>query len=204
MALFSLLCVYSMAFLMTSTPAQSMIATADLPLAGPGPDYLATFRYDWNQAGIAATSGNIVMPHVRWTFATPAVFATRPLAADVNGDGKMEMFFGEIKLNTDPRTVYSLDCTGRTLWTFQARWDVYATGIADFEEDGVPEVVLSDYGFASRGGLSIHAVNTLNGALKWKYTDVTTFREEGFFASPVIYDINDDGVKDPTVGSLDR
>ena len=202
MALLKLFMVYSVTFLMAATPAQP-IKIGNATPASPPTDF-AIFRYDWNRTGVTPLSSNIATPHERWTYATSAVFTTRPLAADVNKDGKLEIFFGEIKWNNDPRNIYALNSNGNLLWTYQVKWDAYATAVADLDGDGVPEIVLSEYAFSGKGGLSIYVANANTGMLIWKYTDVTTFWEEGFFASPVIYDVNGDGVKDVTVGSLDR
>ena len=164
----------------------------------------AIFRYDWNRTGIVDGSSNIVTPQVRWTFQTDGVFATAPLTYDVNGDGKKEVFFGQTKSNSDPRKLYSLNSLGQPIWTDSVKWNVRVNAVSDIEGDGMPEVIFSEMSFGPMTGQSLYVANAASGALKWAYMDVTTFWEEGFFASPVLFDVNDDGVKDLTLGSLDR
>ena len=164
---------------------------------------MAIFRYDWNRTGVTHVASNINTPHVRWTFNTSGLFAAGPLVLDVNKDGKMEIFVGEIKSNFDPRFLYSLDSDGHLLWTFQGKWDLGPSAIADLDRDGVPEVVFSEVSHSPQGGLSLYVANAGNGTLKWKYVDFGIW-EEGFAASPVIYDVNGNGVDDLTLGSMDR
>jgi len=162
------------------------------------------FRYDWNRSGLAQVSSNIVAPQIRWTFQTDGVFATAPLTYDVNGDGKKEVFFGQVKWNSDLRTFYALNSLGQPIWTNSVKWDVRASAISDIDEDRAPEVIFSELSFGPKNGLSLYVADAATGVLKWTYMDVGTFWEEGFAASPMLFDVNSDGVKDLTLGSLDR
>jgi len=173
-------------------------------IEGPVVQSDTIFRYDWNRTGVTHESSNIAIPQLRWTFQTDGVFATAPLTYDVNHDGKEEIFFGQIKWNSEPRTFYALNSLGQPIWTDTVKWDVRANAVSDINRDGTPEVIFSELSFGPRNGMSIYVADATTGALKWTHLDVGTFWEEGFLASPVLFDVNDDGVKDLTLGSLDR
>jgi len=168
------------------------------------PPYQAIERYDWNRTGFAAVSSNIVTPHLRWAFTVSGTLATAALTLDVNKDGKQEVFFGELGTGNGQRLQYALDSDGRLLWTLPTKWDVGPTAITDLDHDGNMEVVLEEGEHMPLGGLNLTVVYATNGTVKWRYTDVGTFWEEGFSSSPIIYDVNGDGIDDLTVGSFDR
>jgi outer membrane protein assembly factor BamB len=194
-------------FALTAVLAAMMVNPATMVATHHGGSIIQSdtlFRYDWNRTGIAHESSDIVTPQVRWTFQTDGVFATAPLTYDVDGDGKKEVFFGQIKSNSDPRTLYALDSLGQPIWTDPVKWDVRANAVSDIDGDGTPEVIFSELSFGPKNGLSLYVADAVTGALKWTYMDVGTFWEEGFAASPVLFDVNNDGVKDLTLGSLDR
>jgi len=185
---------------MMANPAAMVTAQHKDPIAQSD----AVFRYDWNRTGVAQESSNIAVPQLRWAFQTDGVFATMPLTYDVNSDGKMEVFFGQIKWNDETRTFYALNSLGQPIWTDRVKWDVRANAVSDIDGDGRPEVIFSEYSFEPRNGMSLYVADAATGTVKWTYMDVGTFWEEGFFASPVLFDVNGDRVKDLTLGSLDR
>jgi len=161
-------------------------------------------RFDWNRSGIAPVSSNISAPHLRWTYTVGGTLATGALTLDVNKDGRQEVFFGELRTGNSQRLNYALDSEGRVLWTLPAKWDVGPTAITDLDHDGNMEVIFEEGDHMPLGGLNLTVAYASNGTVRWTYTDVETFWEEGFSSSPIIYDVNDDGVDDLTVGSFDR
>ena len=169
----------------------------------PQPD-MAIARYDWNRTGVSSESSNITVPHVRWAYTVGGTLASGSLALDVNKDGKREVFFGEIRADTNPRLQYALDSNGNVLWTFAGKYDLGPEAVADLDHDGVPELIVEEGEHQPEGGLNLYVLNANDGSLKWKYTDYGTFWEEGFSSAPIIYDVNGDGVDDLTVGSFDR
>jgi len=163
-------------------------------------------RYNWNRTGVATSTSNIVVPHIRWTFQTNGDAVTGPLAYDVNRDGEMEIFIGEvIGFGFANRYLYSLDYLGNVIWKIPMKFDGGPSAIADLDHDGVPEIVYEEAAHGPVGGLNITVAYATNGTTKWSYTDHTIFNsEEGFSAAPVIYDVNGDGVDDLTLGSMDH
>jgi outer membrane protein assembly factor BamB len=161
-------------------------------------------RFDWNRTGFSPEIGNIVVPHVRWTFTVNGTLATGALALDVNRDGKKEVYFGEVATGSNPRFLYALDSDGHILWRFEGKYDLGPAAISDLNHDGLPEVIAEEGAHQPTGGLNLYVLNALNGSLIWKYTDYGTFWEEGFSSSPIIYDVNGDGIDDLTLGSFDR
>jgi len=161
-------------------------------------------RYDWNRSGFAQISSNIVIPHLRWAFTVNGTLATAALTLDVNKDGKQEVFFGELRAGNSQRLQYALDSDGRVLWTLTAKWDVGPTAVSDLDHDGNMELIIEEGDHMPLGGLNLTVAYANNGTVKWTYTDAGTFWEEGFSSSPIIYDVNGDGIDDLTVGSFDR
>ena len=165
---------------------------------------MAVERFDFRRSGYTPETSNIAVPHVRWTYTVDGTLATGALTLDVNGDGKKEVFFGEIRADKNQRNMYALDSSGLVLWTFKGKWNLGPSAIADLDHDGAYEVIIEEGEHQPMGGLNLTVVDAATGALKWKYTDVTTFWEEGFSSSPIIYDVDGDGVDDLTLGSFDR
>jgi len=177
-----------------------IVKTQNTPLASGFGETLV--RYDYNRTGTATATSNIVTPHARWTFLTDGTIATGPLAADLNKDGKMEIFLADARADALPRTMYSLDFAGNLRWTTPAKWDVLPAAIADLNHDGIVEVIFSEINHAPAGGLNIYVMNASDGKIIWNYTDHGVW-EEGFASGPIIYDVNGDGVDDITLGSMD-
>ncbi len=190
--------------------AFAIVSANPLAVQKPGPvpaavqPSMAVERFDCNRTGFTPESSNIIVPNVRWTFTVDGTLATGALTLDVNGDDKKEVFFGEIRADKNQRNMYALDSSGVVLWTFKGKWDLGPTAIVDLDHDGAYEVIIEEGEHQPMGGLNLTVVDAVTGALRWKYTNVATFWEEGFSSSPIIYDVNDDGVDDLTLGSFDR
>lgn len=164
-------------------------------------------RYDQLRDGIATAVGDITTPTVLWTFQTEGTVATSPLAADVDGDGAVEIFFGEFK-PTDAadgsRRGYVVDGDGRLEYTVSLRFNSVAAAAADLDGDGRAEVVFSEGSHSDVSGpIGFHAFRGSDGVPLWSFT--TPFDGgEGFFASPALADIDGDGGLDLLSGSMDH
>ena len=202
MAMYKVVLLCAMAFLVVNAPSASVQKHTPGPIVTQAD--LAIERFDWNRTGFAPVSSNIVNPHLRWTFTVNGTLATGALALDIDKNGKKEVFFGEIRADMNQRLLYALDSNGRVLWTFAGKWDLGPAAIADLDHDGTMEVVVEEGAHQPLGGLNLTVLNAANGTVMWKYTDVRIYWEEGFSSSPIIYDVNGDGVDDLTLGSFDR
>ena len=120
---------------------------------------------------------------------------------DVNGVAiyNNNIFFGD-----DESWVYSYTIQGNKRWEFRADGDIEgAPALTDVQGDGYPDVIL-----ATESG-SVFAIDGSNGKKIWSTTigkDESDKKYEwlaskAFIASPAIYDINDDGVRDVLIGS---
>lgn len=105
--------------------------------------------------------------------------------ADVSGDGRPDIVGGTAAYTTSG-TVAGGDFTGSVLWTSElpnAR-----CGIADFDDDGAPEVI------QVRAG-AIHALNGQTGASLGSF-DIPTMHESEVGGAPNIADFDGDGTPD--------
>lgn len=168
---------------------------------------LAVSRYDQLRDGIATAIGDIAEPTVLWTFQTAGTIATSPLAADVDGDGAMEIFFGEF-MPTDAadgsRRGYVVDGDGRLEYSVPMRFNTVAAAAADLDGDGVAEILFAEGSHTDvSGSIGFHAFRGTDGAPLWSFT--TPFDGgEGFFASPAMTDVDGDGALDLLMGSMDH
>ena len=200
MAALKLVVILSMSMaVLAATPAQLVKVQPATLSSGFGEMPL---RYDWNRTGVAMATSNINTPHVRWTFMTNGTVAGGPITADINKDGKMEIFLGEGRADTASRKVYSLDYRGNLLWVKPVKWDVAAIGVADLNHYGRAEVIFSEMAHQPEGGLHLYVMEADDGSMVWSFTDYGVW-EEGFSVGPIIYDVNNDGVDDITLGSMD-
>lgn len=119
---------------------------------------------------------------------------------DVNGlaihGGRL--FFGN---DHDQFFAYSIYGDGQFLWTFAVDGDVEgAPALEDLNSDGALDVI-----FGTEGG-SVYALDGKSGTLIWKqsvpFKPSFTYPEfRSFMASPALWDINQDGVRDVVMGS---
>src|SRR3990170_4443733 len=183
------------------------VIAATTPTLGPGTlasSEIAVSRYDMLRTGVATEVGAITTPVVRWTFQTNGTVATSPLAADLDGDGAVEIFLGEFKpgdAGDGSRLGYVLDGAGHVEYTVPMRHNSAAAAAADFDGDGALEVLFSEGSHSDvGGGLGFAAFNGEDGSALWRFE--TPFDGgEGFFASPAIADLDGDGALEVTLAT---
>ncbi len=157
-----------------------------------GGDYSSNALYDAGGNVTALSSQG----RRKWVKQLPQIAQSSPVLADINNDGKLEIFIGtginftNINGATYPgNAVYGLDSAGNDL----PGWP-YSTGVStrdfrtpsppavgDLDGDGVPEIVIGDY-----SGM-LHAVRA-NGTALW----TTQAYGAPLFAAPIIADIDGD------------
>ncbi len=110
--------------------------------------------------------------------------------ADLNGDGRPELIGGRTAYTTNG-VIIANSFTGKTLWTSAVGTDGFC-GVADFNADGKPEVVLVSSG-------SVHVLNGQTGVT----LATAAIPQAGSGGPPNIADFDGDGVRDIGVaGSL--
>jgi len=195
--------VLSLVLLVTVVAAVSPVANP-VPLAA---SEISVSRYDMLRTGVATDVGAITTPIVRWTFRTNGTVATSPLAADLDGDGSVEVILGEFKpgdAGDGSRLGYVLDGAGNAEYTVPMRHNSAAAAAADFDGDGALELLFSEGSHSDvSGGLGFAAFNGEDGSALWRFE--TPFDGgEGFFASPAFADVDGDGRLDLIAGSMDH
>src|SRR6266568_3277542 len=137
-------------------------------------------RYNLLRTGVAADVGAISTPAVRWTFQTNGTVATSPLAADIDGDGKLDLLAGSMD-----HSVYALRGTdGAVLWQV-AGLEHYVRNslpIADFDGDGRLEITVQTEAAV------VHTYDALTGREKWSIDlgDIVA-------STPAVGDLDGDG-----------
>src|SRR2546426_1767837 len=130
-------------------------------------------RYDLLRTGVAPDVGAISTPAVRWTFQTNGTVATSPLAADVDGDGKLEVVLSEASgapAADGSRLGYVLDASGRVKYTVPLRYDASVAAIADLDGDGRPEIVFAEGSHSDQpGSLGYRVVHGVDGSPMWTF-----------------------------------
>ncbi len=193
----------------------AVVLAASVPPAPPA-DVLAhpaaageivVSRYDLRRTGVATDVGHIPRPALLWTFRTNGSAATSPLAADVDGDGALEIVLGEVK--PDPaadgsRLGYVLDASGGVKYTVAMRYNSAAAAVADLDGDRRPEVVFSEGSHLDEpGDLGFRVFRGPDGSPAWAFT-TPYVGGEGFFASPAVVDVDGDERLDLIAGSVDH
>jgi predicted lipoprotein with Yx(FWY)xxD motif len=119
-------------------------------------------------------------------------YLNSPTAADINGDGMIEVLFGCVTSGTSGRGyVYALRGTdGSTIWTYSGTRSGYqALGrkIGDIDNDGEIEIIVSGARYGSSPRLVV--LRGTNGSVKWTY-------DTGYFVGfegVAIGDVDNDG-----------
>jgi len=135
-------------------------------------------------AGIC-TAG--VQPKVTWVFTVNDLAHGQAAAADIDGDGKLEIVFGCYRNDS---TVYALNAeNGSLLWKYNTSLPTregcndVAPIIYDVDGDGKPDVIVP----ASCTD-STYCFNGADGSIKW------TVKTRGSDSPPTIADIDGDGI----------
>ncbi|HEV8594803.1 MAG TPA: VCBS repeat-containing protein, partial [Thermoplasmata archaeon] len=170
------------------------------------PPVVVVSRYDQARTGVATDVGDITAPAILWSFQTNGTVATSPLAADLDGDGTLEIIFGEFKpddAQDGSRLAYVLDNDRSVRYTVPMRYNSVVSAIADLDGDGRPEVVFSEGShWEVTGDLGYRVVRGSDGSPFWSMT-TSSSPGEGFFASPALTDVDGDGGLDLIAGAMD-
>ncbi len=129
-------------------------------------------------------------PYVKWSYLTGKdVEACGAVVADVDGDGNMEVVFG----NYDHK-VYCLDgITGGVEWSYPTGAQIYSSPIiADVDGDGDIEIV------AGSMDTKVYCLNGATGIVEWSYQT-----GDWIYSSPAIADVDGDGDIEIIIGSED-
>jgi outer membrane protein assembly factor BamB len=114
------------------------------------------------------------------------VFLNSPTAADINGDGMIEVLFG--CRPSFAGYVYALRGTdGSTIWTYSGTFSGYQTlgrKIGDIDNDGEIEIIVSGASYGPVPRLVV--LRGTNGSVKWTYN-------ADYFEGVAIGDVDNDG-----------
>ncbi len=129
-----------------------------------------------------AGTGSGPPPIERWRFSSRGHFWHPPMAADVNGDGHLEVLIG-----SGDRNLYVLSANGSLLWNFTTERPVYSGGVstmptvADVTGDGRVEVLIG-----ARVG-ALYCLDGQTGELVWRYQTLSgNGLFPGIYASPAV------------------
>lgn len=109
---------------------------------------------------------------------------TAPTIVDLNNDGQLDFVVGTWAFSPDTSRIYAYSGNNQSLLWSRAVSDYtyHGTAVADFDNDGKPELVIGDY-----NGM-IYALNGENGSVLWQY------QASVYVGAPItIADINNDG-----------
>nr|MBS0037865.1 VCBS repeat-containing protein [Saprospiraceae bacterium] len=108
---------------------------------------------------------------------------TAPTVVDLNNNGQLDFVVGTWAFdNTD--SLYAFDGnTLERLWATPIHGFMYhGTGVADFDNDGIPDLLIGSYND------TLYCINGMHGEIKWKYA------ASGAVAAPVVIaDIDNNG-----------
>lgn len=109
---------------------------------------------------------------------------TAPTIVDLNNDGLLDFVVGTWAFAPDTDRIYAYTANTQTLlWSKAVSNHIYhGTAVADFDNDGKPELVVGDYNG------KLYALNGENGSTLWEY------QGSGYIGAPAtIADLNLDG-----------
>ena len=151
------------------------------------------------------------------TLAGYAIQDSSPTLADLDGDGKKEIIIGGRDLNgNNPGCggyVYAYHSDGTLYWSAHVRAPVQASPtVADLNGDGKPEVIVGMGGWVDaqcwNGG--VVALNGQTGAQLWLFDTQDWLNQapdgmkDGVWSSPVVADLDGDGVPEIAFGAWDQ
>ena len=102
----------------------------------------------------------------KWWFKTDLGIYGSPSVADINNDGKEEIFFGEDSFGNKNSHVYSLDSEGNVLWRNKVKESTDSSpSIGDIDGDGNQDVVIG-----SGGSDCVYSFSATTGTQLWNKT----------------------------------
>lgn len=128
-----------------------------------------------------------------WNYTAGSSYA--PLtAADLNGDGRLEVVFGSPNAG-----VYAIQWNGTLLWRYAAPATIdYLTSVADVDGDGELEVLFATN---SASEYRLHALSADGQTIEWSTSGIPTKSVDSLAA---IADVDGDGIMEIFMGSTDR
>ncbi len=158
------------------------------------------YRYDDKRTGNSPLTSNIITPEIKWTFLTGGDVKSPPAVGDINDDGEFEVVFG-----SNDKHLYALDRYGNELWNFSVLGSIVSSPtIGDVDGDGLNEIIFGGY-YPYNGDPNLYVLNGEDGSLLWQFESANYGgQERGFQASAILHDINDDGINDILIGSMDH
>jgi hypothetical protein len=146
-----------------------------------------------------------------------------PTVKDLDGDGKQEIIVSGRTLNSDGSLgcqgrVYAYNYNGALRWATTVRADVNtAAAVADLNGDGIKDVVVGMGGWIESNTPALDcsggvvALNGANGAILWTFDtddfgewDGANGRLDGVASTPIVVDLDRDGVLDIVFGAWDQ
>lgn len=117
-----------------------------------------------------------------------------PHAADLNGDGILDIVFGTgMEMPAEGSIIAVNGNDGTILWNIETTQEMFASAqFEDLNGDGSLDVILGGRGH------NLQAINGQTGELLWSFNHNSTEREEWyqFYTGQFIQDIDNDGVSD--------
>ncbi len=157
------------------------------PVPGPEPGTLLVAAGDGTLHALRAEDGAPL-----WRYAAGAPVAAAPVAADLDGDGAVEVAVASY----DGR-LHVLDAQGRRLWCWRGDGPILAAPrIADVDRDGAPDIVLAIG--TERAVLAIHA-RAAEPRLPWPETGGSALRRNAYGDTA-----GGTGIDDPPRARYDR
>jgi len=132
------------------------------------------------------------------------VFASSPMVADLNGDGKQEIIVGTEQTGNNAACLAALNSDGTPRWVRVLPGSADSTAaVADLNGDGKLEIVLGYGSGTTAGGVAAY---DRDGNRLWQYTTLDRDGNglpDAFWASPAVVDVNGDGTKQVAIPGWD-
>jgi len=130
-----------------------------------------------------------------WTYDGPSGTDSPPAAADLDGDGTIEIVYGTMKVKGGNGRVIALDgATGKERWFAEVPGHVQSEpALADLNADGVLDVIVTNW----MGDGKLRALNGKDGAELWTFTT-----DDWIYHGVSVHDFDADGI--PEIVVADR
>lgn len=139
--------------------------------------------------------GNVSVPILLWKAGGFGGITAPPTVADIDGDGTIEVLFGDIAFNF--MCVNGSD--GRIKWIFKTNSPISMTpALKDVNGDGKLEIFFAEIG-EPFGPYNLYSFAP-DGTLLWSYSAGYLFS----LGSPAVDDVDGDGIDEVIVGNMDR